>query len=93
MGKASNMAGKDVTIKLTKHSKIKISQRNIALDDIRNVVLNPEFSEADRFDKSLVHFIGNIKGKFLRVIGRWENKEYLLVISAFFDRRLKRRRG
>ena len=47
------MAGKDVTIKPTKHSKIKISQRNIALDDIRNLVLNPEFSETDRFDKSM----------------------------------------
>jgi len=42
---------------------------------------------------NLVHFIGGIKGNFLRVIGRWESKRKLLIISAFIDRRLKRRRA
>ena len=80
-----------MTIKITKHAKTKINQRNIVLDDIRKVALNPDLIEIDKYDKSLTHFIGKIGGRFLRIIGRWESKEDLLIISAFFDRRLKRR--
>lgn len=83
----------EITIKLTKHAKLKIGQRKILLDDIKKVILTPESMETDKFDKTLVHFIGGIKGNFLRVIGRWESKRKLLIISAFFDRRLKRRRA
>jgi len=79
-----------VTIKLTKHAKTKMIQRHIALDDVREIVLKPDLVEQDKFDKSLKHFIGSKSGKFLRVIGRQESAEDLLVISAFFDRRLKR---
>jgi len=79
-----------VTIKLTKHAKTKMIQRHIALDDVREIVLKPDLVEQDRFDKSLKHFIGSKSGKFLRVIGRQESTEDFLVISAFFDRRLKR---
>ena len=82
-----------MTIKLTKHAKTKISQRNIALDDIRKVALNPDLIEPDKYDKSLTHFIGKIDSRFLRIIGRRESKEELLIISAFFDRRLKRKIG
>ena len=81
----------EIAIKLTKHAKIKNRHRKIALDDIKKVILRPELMEPDKFDKSLVHFIGNVEGKFLRVIGRWKSKKDLLVISSFFDRRLKRR--
>jgi hypothetical protein len=38
-----------------------------------------------------MHYIGPVKGHFLRVIGRWEDKETFIVVSAFFDRRLKRK--
>jgi len=78
-------------IKLTRHAKIKIDQRNITLDDIKRIIQSTQLKESDKFDKSLIHFIGNIKGRFLRVTGRWENNEELLVISASYDRRLKRR--
>jgi phosphoglycerate dehydrogenase-like enzyme len=47
-------------------------------------------SELPRPQGGVIHS-GNIKGRFLRVTGRWENNEELLVISAFYDRRLKRR--
>lgn len=80
-----------VTIKLTKHASIKIAQRNIAFQDIKHVILKPELSDSDKFDKFLMHYIGPVKGHFLRVIGRWEDKETFIVVSAFFDRRLKRK--
>ena len=80
-----------IIISLTKHAKIKIHQRNISLSDIKKIVQTPMSVELDKFDKSLTHFIGFTKGKFLRIIGRWKSKKELLVISAFFDRRLKRK--
>jgi uncharacterized DUF497 family protein len=80
-----------MTIKLTNHAKTKISQRSIELEDIRNVALNPDLIETDKHDKSLIHFIGKIGGRFLRIIGRMESEEELLIISAFFDRRLMRK--
>lgn len=86
------MTNEGISVKLTKHAKIKIGQRNITLDEIKKVILMPELMEPDKFDKSLVHFIGTIQRKFLRVIGRWESTQDLLVISAFFDKRLKRKK-
>ena len=59
-----------------------MSQRNIALDDVREIVLNPDLVEQDKFDKSLKHFIGTKSGKFLRVIGRQESTEIFSVRSA-----------
>ena len=82
-----------MTIKLTKHAKTKIGQRNIKEENIRKVALNPDLIEPDKYDKSLTHFIGKIDDRFLRIIGRFEGKENLLIISAFFDRRLKRKEG
>lgn len=81
-----------ISVRLTRHANIKIEQRGITLEEIRDVVLNSEFVVKDKFDESLEHFIGFKNNKFLRVIGRWINKEELLVVSAFYDRRLKRRR-
>jgi len=86
------MSNEEISLKLTKHAEIKIKERNIDLDHIRKVISRPEFTKPDKFDKSLTHFIGNIEGKFLRVICRRESKRDLLVISAFFDRRLTRRK-
>jgi len=78
-------------IKLTKHAKLKLDQRNISLEDVKAVVSGPELTEPDRFDDSLIHFIGRLNDRFLRVIGKREAEEEVLVISAFFDRRISRR--
>ena len=80
-----------MTIKLTKHAKLKIEQRKLSLDDINRIVEKPDLIEYDKFDKSLIHYIGRVEDKFLRIIGRWESRDAFLIISAFFDRRLKRR--
>ena len=85
------MSREEVTIKLTKHAKGKIAQRGIYLDDVRKAVLTPELTKTDKFDDSLIHFIRKVRGRFLRVIGRWESEDVFLVISAFYDRRLKGR--
>ena len=77
-------------IKLTKHAGSKIAERNISLDTIREVVTDPDQEEMDRFDDSLVHFMGRVENRFLRVIGRWEGEGEFVVVSAFFDRRLKK---
>jgi hypothetical protein len=79
-------------IKLTEHARLKIAERDISLDVIRDVVSNPELKEKDKFDSSLTHLIGRVGDRFLRVIGRWKGKEEFIVISAFFDRRVKKRR-
>lgn len=80
-------------IKTTKHASMKINERKIDMVDIIGVVENPDYTEVDRFDSTLTHFIGCLRGSFLRVIGRWENRDELLIISAFFDRRIKRRKA
>ena len=81
---------KKVNIRLTKHAKFKIEERGISLEDIKEVINTHLFIEKDKFDTTLVHLIGKIEGKYLRVIGRWENRNNFVVISAFFDRRLKK---
>jgi hypothetical protein len=78
------------SVKLTKHAKIKIIERNITLTEIKKILTDPIMSETDKFDPSLAHYVGMIKEKFLRVIGRWLDKRSFLVVSAFYDRRLKR---
>lgn len=78
-------------IRVTKHAKIKINQRNIQMKDIERIVQNPQIKEQDKFDKTLTHFVGSVQGRFLRVIGKRENEGEFLIISAFYDRRLKRR--
>ena len=84
------MAKDRTSVKLTKHAKIKIIERNITLTEIKKILTDPIMSETDKFDPLLTHYVGMIKEKFLRVIGRCFDKRSFLVVSAFYDRRLKR---
>ena len=86
------MVSSSVTAILTKHARIKIAERDIPLDIIKSVILSPTWRENDKFDSSLTHLMGEVGGRFLRVIGRWEGENEFVVISAFYDRRLKRRK-
>ena len=87
------MQGKKTDIKLTEHARRKILERNIIIEQIKEVISNHEKSEMDKFDSSLVHLIKKMDNKFLRVIGKWESGNTFIVISAFYDRRLKRRKN
>ena len=82
---------KNLEIKFTKHATDKLVERNIEIDDIKNTIMNPDQKTSDRLDESLEHFTKKIDDKYLRVIGKWESRETLIVISAFYDRRIKRR--
>lgn len=85
------MCSEKINLKLTEHAQEKILQRNIDIEKILKVVSAPEIMEIDRFDRSLIHFIGKFMERYLRVIGRWEEEKTFLVISAFYDRRFRRR--
>lgn len=87
------MHSKKIDIKLTMHARNKVLERNIIIEQIKEVILNYEKSEMDKFDSSLVHLIKKMDNKFLRVIGKWESGNTFIVISAFYDRRLKRRKN
>jgi len=84
------MVKEKLSVKFTKHAKIKIAERDITPQEIKKTLTDPMMSESDKFDPMLTHHIGLIKDKLLRVIGRWESKNTFLVVSAFYDRRLKR---
>jgi hypothetical protein len=80
-----------IKIKLTNHAKIKIRERNISSDIIKDIIKNPELIENDKFDDSLIHFISKIDNNhYLRIIGRWEDKNCFLIVSCFLDRRIKK---
>jgi hypothetical protein len=80
-----------LTITFTKHAEINIKKRQISYDIIENVVSNPLYTEKDKYDDSLTHFIGKVQDKFLRIIGRRIKSDELLIISTFFDRRIIRK--
>jgi hypothetical protein len=84
------MAINSISVKLTKHAKIKIVERNITLTEIKKILMDPIMRETDKFDPLLTHYVGMKNDKFLRVIGKWADKGSFLVVSAFYDRRLKR---
>lgn len=84
------MKDKKVNFRLTKHASAKISQRDISLELIEKVVLQPEMIQPDKYDESLVHMIRKISNRYLRIIGKWLDKDNYLVVSAFYDRRLKK---
>ena len=85
------MEQEKLNLRLTRHAREKISIRKISIEDIQKIILNPDWEEFDKFDNTLTHLIGKIGDRFLRVIGRFEDDELFVVVSAFFDRRIKRK--
>jgi len=86
------MTDKPIRIKFTKHATAKMRQRSIAVEDIRDIASKPEIVEKDRFDDSLSHFMGPKKDRHLRIIARRQSENELLVVSAFYNRRVARRK-
>ena len=74
----------------TKHAEEKIQERNINKTLVESTVVKPDVIVDDKFDKTLIHAIKEIDGKHLRVIFRKTREKKILVISAFYDRRLSR---
>ena len=67
----------------------KMEERTITLPMIEKVILNPDSILKDRSDASVKHLIKKIGTKYLRVLLRTEN-EKRIIITVFFDRRIKR---
>lgn len=77
-------------IRFTIHAEKKIKQRNISKVEIRKIILKPESVKVDKLDHSLYHYIGRSGNKYLIVLRPLDKKEFL-VITCFYDRRIKRR--
>lgn len=84
---------KDIKIRFTRHAQKKRDERGITPDLVKKTVLSYQEKRQDIHDRELVHYIGCVKDRFLRVIGRWESPETFVVVTTFFDRRLKKERG
>jgi len=80
-------------VKFTMHAKLRLKERDIAVEEVEKAVKNYDMIESDRFDPSVVHYIKKMDDKFLRVIAKRKNEKTLLVISVFYDRRLKKKSG
>jgi len=77
-------------INYTLHAGKKIAERGINKSLIESAILSPDTVLKDKFDSVLIHAIKKADNKYIRVIYREINDYKVLVISAFFDRRLKR---
>ena len=70
--------------------KKKINQRGISIEDVEEAIRNPDKKALDRTDERLIHFIKKFQDRHLRVIVKTDRND-IIVVSAFYDRRLKRR--
>lgn len=78
---------------LTEHAAIMITEREIQLEWVERVFQNPEKIEPDKIDRTLLHSLGRIReneNRVLRVIHNYAN-EPPLIVTAFFDRKMKDR--
>jgi hypothetical protein len=82
-----------MVVEFTKHAKLRLKERNLIVESVKKAVKNYDIIESDRFDSSIVHYIKKVDDKFLRVIAKRKDENTLLVISAFYDRRLKKGSG
>ena len=77
-------------IYLTNHSRTKMNERDISIEMIKKVVDNPDSIKPDKIDVKVLHLIKKIGNKFLRVLMRTDEDGKQIVITVFFDRRLRR---
>jgi len=76
---------------LSEHAAAVIARRNIDLEWIEWVLLNPHRTERGKNDQSLVHAFGRIAergGRVLRVVYN-ANVVPPRIVTAYFDRTLK----
>ena len=68
-----------------------MAQRNISRAQIAQTLAGPDRTEADREDPELRHAIKRYGTLFLRVVYNYLAHPHH-VVTAFFDRRLRRKR-
>ena len=77
-------------IRLTQHASRKLKQRGLQVQDLLEVIADPAMTKGDAIDPDLIHYISPYRGGHLRVIGKWEDDNIFLVVTAFVDRRIRR---
>jgi|Deesub1362A_J573_1020465.scaffolds.fasta_scaffold01665_10 hypothetical protein len=76
------------TVRFTKHAEDVLRERGLPKDLVVETVLRPDWTE--RETEEVWHAFRRVGEKVLRVVVKGEKEPYL-VITAFFDRRLKGR--
>ncbi len=73
-------------VRFTKHAEEMLRERSLPKEMIVETVLRPDWTE--RETEEIWHAFRRIGNKVLRVVVKGERAPYL-VITAFFDRRVK----
>ena len=77
-------------IYITNHARVKMDERAISVEMVEEVINNPDSSHKDKIDDSVLHLIKKVGTKFLRVLVRVDENGKQIIITVFFDRRIKR---
>jgi len=75
-------------VRFTKHAEDMLRERELPRELVVDTVLNPDWTEWET--EEVWHAFRRVGERVLRVVVKGEKEPYL-VITAFFDRRLKRR--
>ena len=75
-------------VHFTKHAEDMLRERGLSKELVVDTVFNPDWTE--RETEEVWHAFRRVGDKILRVVVKGEEGTYL-VITAFFDRRLKGR--
>ena len=75
-------------VHFSKHAKDMLQERELSKELVVDTVLNPDWTEWET--EEVWHAFRRVGERVLRVVVKGEKEPYL-VITAFFDRRLKRR--
>lgn len=81
-----------VELDFTQHARDALEEREIPVEWVERVVTAPARTEPDPADSTLEHFLGRIAehgNRVLRVVAD-PSTSPMLVITAFFDRRMRR---
>lgn len=76
---------------LTAHAEHVVEARELRPEWLEQVVTQPQKSEVDRTDETLIHHLGTIAaydGRVLRVVLN-KRAKIPLIVTAYFDRNLK----
>ncbi|MCF8052730.1 MAG: DUF4258 domain-containing protein [Desulfobacterales bacterium] len=84
------MADRIPKIRVTQHASRKLKQRGLQVQDLLEVITDPAMTKDDVIDPDLIHYISPYQGGHLRVIGKWEDGNIFVVVTAFVDRRIRR---
>ena len=66
---------KDEDFLLTEHAKLKIKERSVSIEHVKQAIVQPDLTKIDKFDNSVNHYIKKFGEKYLRVLARTEKNK------------------